>query len=79
MKAGERIWNLERLFDLKAGIIGEDDTLPPRILEEPILSGPSQGEVCELHRMLPEYYKLRGWNEEGRPTNEKLEELGLKM
>jgi len=77
MKAGERIWNLERLFNLGAGITGKDDTLPPRILEEPIPAGPSKGEVCELHRMLPEYYKLRGWDEEGRPSKEKLGELGL--
>ena len=79
LKAGERIWNLERLFNLKAGFTKKDDTLPPRILKEPIASGASKGEVCELDRMLPEYYKLRGWDEEGRPTREKLEELGLKM
>jgi len=77
MKAGERIWNLERLFNLKAGFTKEDDTLPKRILEEPIPAGPSKGEVSELHRMLPEYYKLRGWDEEGRPTKEKIKELGL--
>jgi len=77
MKAGERIWNLERLFNLKAGFTKEDDTLPKRILEEPIASGPSKGEVSQLHRMLPEYYKLRGWDEEGRPTKEKLAELSL--
>ena len=79
MKAGERIWNLERLFDLGAGITGKDDTLPPRILKEPIPSGPTKGEIFELHRLLPEYYELRGWDKEGRPTKEKLEELGLKM
>jgi aldehyde:ferredoxin oxidoreductase len=79
MKAGERIWNMERLFNLKAGLTGKDDTLPPRLLKEPIPSGPSKGEVCELDRMLPEYYQLRGWDEEGRPTKEKLEELGLKI
>ena len=79
MKAGERIWNMERLFNLKAGFTRKDDTLPPRLLKEPIPSGPSKGEVCQLDRMLPEYYQLRGWDEEGRPTKEKLEELGLKM
>jgi aldehyde:ferredoxin oxidoreductase len=77
MKAGERIWNLERLFNLKAGFTKKDDTLPARFLNEPIASGPSKGEVSELDRMLPKYYKLRGWDEEGRPTREKLEELGL--
>ena len=77
LKAGERIWNLERLFNLKAGFTKKDDTLPPRILKEPIPSGASKGEVCDLDRMLPEYYKLRGWDEEGRPTKEKLQSLGL--
>ena len=79
LKAGERIWNLERLFNLKAGFTKKDDTLPPRLLKEPILTGTSKGEVCDLDRMLPEYYKLRGWDEEGRPTKHKLEELGLEM
>jgi aldehyde:ferredoxin oxidoreductase len=77
MKAGERIHNLERLFNLKAGFTNKDDTLPPRLLKEPIPSGPSKGEVCQLDRMLPEYYKLRGWDKEGVPTKEKLRELGL--
>jgi len=79
LKAGERINNLERLFNLKAGLTKKDDTLPLRLLKEPIPSGPSKGEVFELDRMLPEYYKLRGWDKEGVPTKEKLEELGLKM
>lgn len=77
MKAGERIYNLERLFNLKAGLTKKDDTLPPRFLKEPIPSGPSKGEVCDLDRMLPEYYKLRGWDKEGVPTKETLRELGL--
>jgi len=77
MKAGERIHNMERLFNLKAGFTNKDDTLPLRLLKEPIPSGPSKGEVCQLDRMLPEYYKLRGWDKEGVPTKEKLRELGL--
>jgi len=77
MKAGERIHNLERLFNLKAGLTGKDDTLPPRFLKEPIPAGPSKGEVCDLDRMLPEYYKLRGWDKEGVPTRETLKALGL--
>jgi aldehyde:ferredoxin oxidoreductase len=77
MKAGERIYNLERLFNLKAGLTGKDDTLPPRLLKEPIPTGPSKGEVFELDRILPEYYKLRGWID-GVPTKERLGELGLK-
>ena len=79
MKAGERINNLERLFNLKAGFTRKDDTLPPRFLKEPIPAGPSKGEVCDLDQMLPLYYKLRGWDKEGVPTKETLKELGLKI
>jgi len=79
MKAGERIYNLERLFNLKAGFTRKDDTLPPRFLKEPIPAGPSKGEVCDLDQMLPLYYKLRGWDKEGVPTKETLKELGLKI
>ena len=75
--AGERIWNVERLFNLAAGITGKDDTLPKRILEEPQLSGAWEGHVNRLGEMLPEFYRLRGWDEEGVPTQEKLQELGL--
>lgn len=77
MKAGERIFNLERLFNLKAGLTAKDDTLPERLLKEPMPEGPAKGEVVELDKMLPEYYKLRKWTEEGVPTAEKLKELGL--
>ncbi len=77
MKIGERIWNLERLFNLKAGFTGKDDTLPQRLLKEPISSGPAKGKVVELDKMLPEYYDLRGWDKEGVPTKQKLKELGL--
>ncbi len=77
LQAGERIWNLERLFNLKAGLTAADDTLPKRILEEPIPDGPSKGQVNRLSDMLPEYYQLRGWDEDGVPTPEKLEQLGL--
>ncbi len=77
LKKGDRIWNEERLFNLAAGITPDMDTLPKRLLEDPIPDGPSKGEVARLDVMLPEYYKLRGW-EEGIPTQEKLEELGLR-
>lgn len=75
--AGERIYNLERLFLLKAGFTKDDDTLPPRMLKEPMPEGPAKGQVVELDLMLPEYYQLRGWDEEGRPTKDKLAQLGL--
>jgi aldehyde:ferredoxin oxidoreductase len=77
MKAGDRIWNAEKLFNLTQGFGKKDDTLPPRILTEPMPAGPAKGKVCELDVMLPEYYQLRGWDAEGVPTAEKLSELGL--
>jgi aldehyde:ferredoxin oxidoreductase len=77
MKAGERIYNLERLYIMKAGYTGADDTLPPRLLNDPIPAGPSKGTVSHLKEMLPAYYQIRGWDENGVPTAEKLEELGL--
>ena len=75
--AGERIWNMERLFNLKAGLTKADDTLPPRFLKEPMPEGPAKGRVSKLDEMLPEYYSLRGWNADGVPTPGKLSELGL--
>jgi aldehyde:ferredoxin oxidoreductase len=77
LKIGERIWNLERLFNLKAGLSGKDDTLPPRILHEGISEGPAKGRVGKLQEMLPEYYRLRGWDGTGVPTKAKLKELAL--
>ena len=77
LQAGERIWNLERLFNLKAGITKADDTLPKRFLEEPMPEGPAKGRLCKLNEMLPEFYNLRGWDENGVPTKGKLAELGL--
>jgi aldehyde:ferredoxin oxidoreductase len=77
MLAGERIFNGERLFNLKAGFTAKDDTLPKRLLEEPTLKGEGEGQVVRLAEMLPEYYKLRGWDKNGVPTPEKLRQLGL--
>jgi len=77
LKIGERIWNLERLFNLKAGLTGKDDTLPPRILREGIPEGPAKGMVGKLPEMLPEYYRLRGWDPGGVPSKTKLKELAL--
>ena len=76
-RTGEKIWNLERLFNLKAGFTGEDDTLPRRLLEEPMPEGPGKGYVAKLGEMLPEYYQLRGWDSSGNPTEDKLRELGI--
>lgn len=77
VRAGERIFNAERLFMVKAGLSREDDTLPPRILREPLPDGPGQGSVCHLEEMLDPYYQVRGWDQNGIPTHEKLRELGL--
>jgi aldehyde:ferredoxin oxidoreductase len=77
LKIGERIWNLERIFNLKAGIDPSQDTLPKRLLKEPIPEGPMKGQVAKLDEMLPAYYKERGWTPDGIPTEEKLQELGL--
>lgn len=76
-QTGERIWNLERQFNLLAGLSKADDTLPKRILEEPAEVGIGKGLVCRLDEMLPEYYELRGWDEDGRPKSDTLARLGL--
>lgn len=77
LKTGERIWNLEKLWNLKVGLTKADDTLPPRFLEEPIAAGASKGQIVHLDITLPEYYKLRGWSESSIPTEAKLKELNL--
>jgi len=77
MKIGERIYNLERAFNIREGFKGRDeDTLPKRLLEEPMPEGPVKGYVVKLNEMLDEYYNLRGWKD-GVPTKDKLKELGL--
>lgn len=77
LRAGDRIWTLEKLFNLKAGLTKADDTLPKRLLEDPIAEGPSKGNVHHLKVLLPEYYSVRGWDENGLPTDETLKNLGL--
>ncbi len=74
---GERIWNLERQFNLAAGFTAADDTLPKRLLAEPANSGPAKGKVNELGKMLPAYYEARGWSPDGRPTPQTLTRLSL--
>ena len=76
-EVGERIWNLERQFNLAAGLTRADDTLPPRLLNDPAPSGTAKGRVCELDTMLSEYYGLRGWDNQGVPTPETLSRLNL--
>jgi aldehyde:ferredoxin oxidoreductase len=77
MKCGDRIWNLERLFNFSAGLTATDDRLPPRLVKEPLTTGGSKGRLSRLPEMLPAYYELRGWDPDGAPTPAKLQELGL--
>ena len=77
LEAGERIWNLEREFNLAAGLTAADDTLPKRLLTEPAQTGPAKGNVNRLHEMLPKYYEVRGWTEQGVPTDETRQRLSL--
>jgi aldehyde:ferredoxin oxidoreductase len=75
---GERIVNLNRLFNARCGITREDDALPKRLVEERAPKGPSKGEIVELSQMLDEYYTHRGWNlETGLPLPDTLKRLGL--
>jgi aldehyde:ferredoxin oxidoreductase len=77
LEVGERVWNLERQFNLKAGFTAKDDTLPPRLLKEAAKTGPAKGLVSQLGQMLPEYYQLRGWTKDGVPSNETIKRLAL--
>ncbi|UCE78386.1 MAG: aldehyde ferredoxin oxidoreductase family protein [Nitrospiraceae bacterium] len=74
---GERIWNAERLFNMKAGLNASDDILPKRFTDEPIADGPGEGQVSRVNEMLPEYYRERGWDEHGKPLPETVKNLGL--
>lgn len=75
---GERIYNLTRLFNIREGFGKKDDSLPGRLLNEPMPSGPAKGHTVDLAPMLEEYYYIRGWDEQGMPTEEKLASMGLK-
>ncbi len=76
LKAGDRIYTLERLFINREGFGRKDDTLPKRLLKESMPEGPSKGRVVKLEPILDEYYALRGWKDD-KPTPEKLKKLGL--
>jgi len=77
LEMGERIWNMERDYNMKAGIDGAEDTLPERLLKDAAKAGPAKGRVNDLGKMLPEYYQLRGWTADGVPRPETLQRLGL--
>ena len=77
LEAGERIFNAERQFLTKAGFSRKDDCLPSRQTQEELADGPGEGEICHLEEMLDEYYQLRGWTQDGIPSKETLDRLGL--
>jgi len=77
LQTGERIYNLERQFNLDAGITPDEDTLPKRFTDEPLPDGPQEGIVSKYKEILPKYYEIRGWTEDGYISNEKINELGL--
>jgi len=77
LEVGERIWNLERNFNNAAGFTAADDKLPERLVKDAAKTGPAEGLTNQLDKMLPEYYRLRGWTQEGVPTNDTLSRLGL--
>ncbi len=76
-RTGERIYNLARAFNIREGLTRADDTLPKRLLEDPLPEGPAEGHVINLDSLLDAYYKYRGWDQDGKPTPEKLKELEL--
>jgi aldehyde:ferredoxin oxidoreductase len=77
LEVGERIWNMERMFNNRAGFTAADDNLPERLLKDAAKTGPAKGLVSGLDKMLPEYYELRGWTKEGVPTNETIDRLAM--
>src|SRR5512143_2773493 len=77
IKAGERTYNLERLYNIREGFTRADDTLPSRLLNEAVPAGPSKGWVNQLEPMLVEYYRARGWDQNGVPQAKKLADLQL--
>ena len=79
VRIGERVWNMEKLYNLRAGFTKKDDVLPERMVGgEPVPKGPMKGRVSQVPDMLPHYYEARGWDSDGVPSAAKLDELGLK-
>jgi aldehyde:ferredoxin oxidoreductase len=74
---GARIFNLERMYNLREGLTTADDTLPPRILHEPTFPGMDSGHP--LHLLLPRYYRKRGWSGDGVPLPRTLERLQVRV
>jgi len=79
-KFGRRIWTMTRLFNAREGFSKQEDTIPPRIHRDPLPEGRTKGKVVtqqDFEKMLSEYYKLWGWDDQGIPTKETTRELGL--
>ena len=79
LEIGERIYNLERLFNIREGLSKKDDILPPRFINEPFKDGGSKGHVVSLEKMLEQYYYVREWDKNGFPKPKLLEKLGIKQ
>ncbi|MEM6998918.1 MAG: aldehyde ferredoxin oxidoreductase family protein [Pseudomonadota bacterium] len=78
LEVGERIWNMEREFNLAAGLTGKDDSLPKRLTKDIAANvGPAEGKLNNLEEMLPKYYEVRGWSSDGVPTDDTRKRLGL--
>ena len=78
---GERIWNMEKAYNIREGWTRKDDSLPPRVFKDPIPDGGAKGSHLtedEFNFLLNDYYAARGWTSGGIPTKKKLIELGLK-
>jgi len=73
MKTGERIFNLQRLYNVRCGVSRKDDTLPPRFLT----LKRNRDKLPPLGELLSDYYDYRGWTEEGIPSQTKLKELNI--
>lgn len=79
MLAAERNWNMERLFNLKAGISSKDDVLPERFIKNPLEKGPNKGQKVPMDYLIKDYYSQRGWDSKGIPTKETTKRLGLEF
>lgn len=79
LNIGERNYNLGRLFSIKQGLTHDDDDLPPRFKNEALPFGDQEEKIPQevLDQMIANYYEIRGWDENGIPTPEKLKELGI--
>ncbi|GAA0182544.1 aldehyde ferredoxin oxidoreductase [Clostridium sediminicola] len=76
LQAGERGYNIEKMFNIREGLSSKDDTLPERLTNVP-LDSKNPDTVVKLKTMVPQYYKIRGWDENGIPLQSKLKQLGI--